>query len=156
MKHVPTKNEISPSNGIDLDERVALSHFYGMHYNQAVKLFEENFTYYINDLLWMGETAFFYYLKSIEIYISKNISEDTPIFLYEVSRSLLDLFEQRLNNSKKNIKNVSLVNIQNIFIAKINTLLIDNDTLLNIPEFPKISKKLSKHLHSWINLTSNK
>ena len=49
--------DISPSNGLDLDERSALEHFFGKNQEDAVALFEENFGYYAEELTYMGNKA---------------------------------------------------------------------------------------------------
>ncbi len=65
---IPTAEDISPSNGLDLDERDALSHFLGKDVSEAGKLFRENFVHYAGDLHFMGASAFAYYFPAFADY----------------------------------------------------------------------------------------
>ena len=85
--------DISPSNGLDLDERSALEHFYGKNQEDAVALFEENFGYYTEDLTYMGSKAFFYYLGSVKSYLERNEGKFDPSDYEGIARDLLVVFQ---------------------------------------------------------------
>lgn len=60
---IPSFEDISPTHGINLDERVAAEHFLGLTKTEARTLFDCNFCYYASDLMWMGWRAFEYYCE---------------------------------------------------------------------------------------------
>ena len=84
--------DISPSNGLDLDERSALEHFLGKNQEDAVALFEENFGYYTEELAYMGNNAFFYYLGSAKSYLERNEDQFEPSDYEGIARDLLVVF----------------------------------------------------------------
>ena len=76
---IPTRREISPTDGIDLDERYAIVHFFGKNISEAKKLFEENVDFYCSDLIWMGPKAFQFYMGAFLNYIiAKNDMDMSP------------------------------------------------------------------------------
>ena len=87
--------DISPSNGLDLDERSALEHFFGKNQEDAVALFEENFGYYAEELTYMGNKAFFYYLGSVKSYLERNEDQFEPSDHEEIAYDLLGVFQGR-------------------------------------------------------------
>lgn len=87
--------DISPSNGLDLDERSALEHFFGKNQEDAVALFEENFGYYAEELTYMGNKAFFYYLGSVKSYLERNEDQFEPSDYEEIAYDLLGVFQGR-------------------------------------------------------------
>lgn len=87
-----TRLDISPSNGLDLDEKYALEHFFGKNQEDAVALFEENFGYYTEDLTCMGNKAFFYYLGSVKSYLERNEDEFAPSDYVSIAYDLLVVF----------------------------------------------------------------
>lgn len=90
-----THSDISPTNGLDLDERVALEHFYGKDQEEAVALFEENFGYYAEDLPYMGHEAFLYYIGSVRSYLERHEDEFDPSDYVSTAYDLLCVFECR-------------------------------------------------------------
>ncbi|MDF1839644.1 MAG: hypothetical protein P1V35_17390, partial [Planctomycetota bacterium] len=73
---LPTLLEISPTNGLDLDEKCAINHFLGKTRIEASELFMENALHYGEDLMWMGEKAFAYYLPALFPYVRSSKSVD--------------------------------------------------------------------------------
>lgn len=65
----PTSRDISPTEGLDLDEKKAIDHFLGKGISDAEALFREHSIYYSNDLLWMGPVAFRFYLPAFTGYL---------------------------------------------------------------------------------------
>lgn len=63
MKEIPTLLDISPTNLLDLDERDAYRHFFGKSLVEAQELFDQS-DFYVNDLGWMGENAFEFYIEA--------------------------------------------------------------------------------------------
>ena len=53
----PTLIDISPTNLLNLDEKVAFQHFFGKSRAEAQALFGEG-DFYVDDLAWMGWVAF--------------------------------------------------------------------------------------------------
>lgn len=68
----PSRKEISPTGGLDLDEQCALNNFYGLDGDAALKMFERDSDYlhiYFADLVHMGPVAFEYYAAVLERYL---------------------------------------------------------------------------------------
>jgi len=91
---IPTLLEISPSNGLDLDEKEAVAHFLGKDVLEAEALFRDNFVHYSNDLHWMGPVAFGYYFPAFASYLNSAESAGYG----DVVNSLLVLLEIRMNS----------------------------------------------------------
>jgi hypothetical protein len=70
--NIPTINEISPTNLLNLDERTACEHFFGKTLLEARILFGKS-EVYADDLIWMGRPAFEYYVQAYIDYL--NLSE---------------------------------------------------------------------------------
>ncbi len=64
---IPTLHELSPHG--DLDGNRAAKNFLGKTKAEASALFMENALYYGEDLMWMGEKAFAYYLPALCPYL---------------------------------------------------------------------------------------
>lgn len=97
---LPTKEDISPTSGVDLDERAALEHFFGKSQSEAAALFFENPEYFADDLMWMGRKAFAFYFPSLEPYItSKESAGDADII-----NALLGTLKTRLDDDPVSIK----------------------------------------------------
>lgn len=94
-----TRLDISPTNGLSLDERTALVHFFGKNQEDAATLFEENFGYYAEDLTYMGNKAFFYYLGSVKLYIENHEDEFTPSDYVSIAYDLLSVFQSKKESS---------------------------------------------------------
>ncbi len=92
---LPTLLDISPSNCLDLDEAHAVKMFLGKNHEQALELLRDNFSYYQEDLAFMGSRAFHYYLTSLVTYITDELQSD-PTDFYDTCHSLQTLFSIRL------------------------------------------------------------
>ncbi len=64
---VPTRAEIDVYGS--LDGRSACEHFLGKSLEEAEGLFRENTLYYQEDLMWMGPTAFRFYVRAAVAYV---------------------------------------------------------------------------------------
>ena len=65
---LPTEKDISPTEGLDLDEQCALKHFYGLDQSAALQMFRNDADFlhvYLADFVHMGDTAFDYYLPAL-------------------------------------------------------------------------------------------
>lgn len=78
---IPNKLEISPTNLVSLDERTAYEHFHGKTIGEAVKLFRETEHVYVDDLAWMGEKAFDYYLDAYIIHLKESPKQQVDVCL---------------------------------------------------------------------------
>ena len=67
MSHLPTFDEISVYGS--LDEQCAVDHFLGKDLAEAEALFRDNFIYYQEDLMWMGPSAFCFYVDAAINYL---------------------------------------------------------------------------------------
>lgn len=101
---LPTREEISPTLGLDLDERVALDHFFGKTQSEASALFFEYSTYYEGDLRWMGSKAFVYYFPSLEPYILSEKSEGDP----DIVNALMGTVKSRLEDDPLSIRDCQI------------------------------------------------
>lgn len=98
----PTALEISPTNGLDLDEKEAVSHFLGKDVLQAEALFRGNFVHYSNDLHWMGPVALGYYFPAFANYLRS--AESTGYG--DAVNSLIVLLEIRMTNDAVSLGSV--------------------------------------------------
>jgi len=73
---IPTRREINLGNS--LDEQCACEHFLGKNPREAEKLFAESFSFYQEDLMWMGPVAFRYYVRAAINYIKSDASSGDP------------------------------------------------------------------------------
>lgn len=94
-----TRLDISPTNGLNLDERVALEHFGGKNQEDAATLFKEDFGYYAEDLTYMGNKAFFYYLGSVKLYLERNEDKFKPSDYVSIAYDLLGVFRYKKDSS---------------------------------------------------------
>lgn len=88
-----TKSDISPTNGKDLDESHALKYFFEKNQEEAAELLQENFSYYIDSLAYMGDRAFYYYLGSVKLYLEMNEKVFYPSDYVSIARELLLVFQ---------------------------------------------------------------
>lgn len=96
-----TRLDISPTDGLDLDERDALEYFFGKNQEEAAELLHQNFTHYIDYLAYMGDRAFYYYLGSVKLYIKKNVNDFLPSDYVELGQELLPIcqFKEKTSQS---------------------------------------------------------
>ena len=148
-----TRLDISPTNGLDLDERTALVHFFGKNQEDAATLFEENFGYYAEDLTYMGNKAFFYYLGSVKSYLESNEDELTPSDYVSIAYDLLIPFRSKkeaslsealeLNEYYRWIVSFVMNNLNNI-IQDDNSWIVDPDLISE--------KKIKSLIRRWSEL----
>jgi hypothetical protein len=97
VERLPTEKEINVFDS--LDERVAVKHFLGKDQEQATSLFQENFLYYQEDLMWMGPIAFRFYVRAaIEYLLSEEADNDS-----DAVNTFCGLIEFRLTNDASEI-----------------------------------------------------
>jgi hypothetical protein len=68
-KDLPTFADLSPTQGRNLDEKVAVEHFLGKTQVEAECFFRENALYYQEDLMWMGDKGFAFYFPAFSSYL---------------------------------------------------------------------------------------
>jgi hypothetical protein len=71
---LPNAKDISPTSGLDLDERCALEHFLGLDHAAALEMFRRDSEFlhvYLGDFVHMGESAFNYYMASLLQYLDE-------------------------------------------------------------------------------------
>lgn len=87
---LPTEHEINPIPE-DLDGQVAVRNFLGKTLQDAVAMFDENSLVYQEDLMWMGPTAYCFYLPAVLEHFSSQEDEELVPFI-------ATLFEFRLKH----------------------------------------------------------
>lgn len=97
---LPTREDISPTSGLDLDERVALDHFLGKTQSEASALFFESPEYYADDLLWMGSKGFAFYFPALEPYLRSGESEGDS----DIVNTIISTLKLRLVNDPASIE----------------------------------------------------
>jgi hypothetical protein len=98
---LPTKGEISPTGGLDLDEKVAVANFLGKSMASALELFRQNDVYYSNDLLHMGQYGFQYYFIPFAAYIlNDEANADTLKSLAELLKFRMECCPGSLSGSR--------------------------------------------------------
>lgn len=70
----PTYEQITPTLGLNLDERTAAENFLGKTREEAERMFCESAIHYGEDLMWMGSEAFRYYFPAFEAYVKSPAS----------------------------------------------------------------------------------
>lgn len=75
--HLPSLLDLSPTAGEDLDEATVIQHFLGKSKEDVLMMLSKanNLDFYMSDLIWMGDSAFFYYSVVFEEYI-RSLPED--------------------------------------------------------------------------------
>ena len=99
VEELPTLEEISPTKGLDLDEKSALKHFLGKSREQARTLFMENAVYYQEYLRYMGARAFAFYFRELIPYLESDKSN----FDSDVVNGILGTIDLRLDVDKQSI-----------------------------------------------------
>ena len=67
--NLPSFADLSPTQGENLDEKLAAEHFLGKSASQAETLFRENAIHYAGDLIWMGDKAFAFYFPAFSRFL---------------------------------------------------------------------------------------
>lgn len=91
---LPTANEINVFDS--LDERAAAEHFLGKSLEEAERLFEHNFLFYQEDLMWMGPTAFEFYVVAAVRYL-RRVSPEAGSDAVNTFASILE-FQQEVEH----------------------------------------------------------
>ena len=138
--------DISPSNGLDLDERSALEHFFGKNQEDAVALFEENFGYYAEELTYMGNKSFFYYLGSVKSYLGRNEDQFEPSDYEEIAYDLLGVFQGRKEKIQE--PNEYYHWIVSFVINHLNKIISDDNSWVVSPGLTS-EKKLRSLIRRW-------
>jgi hypothetical protein len=97
VARVPTEEEINVFDS--LDERVAVKHFLGKNLEQATLLFQENFFYYQEDLMWMGPIAFRFYVRAAIRYLLGEHADNNA----DAVNTFCGVIEFRLENDASEI-----------------------------------------------------
>jgi len=100
---LPTAEEINVFDS--LDERCAVKNFLGKDQEQAQSLFRENFLRYQEDLMFMGPTAFRFYVPAAINYL---LSEEAD-YAADAASSFCGLIEFRLDYEPAEIASVGSI-----------------------------------------------
>ena len=90
---LPILKDISPTKGLQLDEKIALDNFLGKNQEQASKLFFKNALYYSDDLIFMGGKGFAFYFPALLPYIQSvdsNLNSDVVDVLIVIIEARID------------------------------------------------------------------
>ena len=145
-----TRLDISPTNGLDLDERTALVHFFGKNQEDAATLFEENFGYYAEDLTYMGNKAFFYYLGSVKSYLESNEDELTPSDYVSIAYDLLIPFQCKKESSLSEALELNEYYrwIVSFVMNNLNNIIQDDNSWIVDPDLIS-EKKIKSLIRRW-------
>jgi hypothetical protein len=97
--NLPTFFDISPTKGENLDEKSAVEHFLGKGQREATALFHKNSLHYLDDLMWMGDKAFAFYLPAFLDYLRSADVKQNPDDL----NHLIGIIEFRLEHEPHSI-----------------------------------------------------
>lgn len=98
---LPDFNEISPTQGLDLDEKSALQNFLGKTRQEVFLMIQNDLINYEEDFACMGSSAFLYYMPSLCNVIKSTCFYDER--LEEAVAAVLFIVEMRYINDIKNI-----------------------------------------------------
>jgi hypothetical protein len=124
---LPTREDISPTSGVDLDERAALEHFFGKSQSEAAALFFESPEYFADDLMWMGRKAFAFYFPSLEPYITSQESAGDS----DIINALLGTLKTRLDDDPVSIKDCRAPVLRMLVFARENLGKFQVDPCIN-------------------------
>lgn len=147
-QHLPSYKDITPSNGVNLDEAVAAKVFLGIGVHQAEKLCIENFYYYSELFGDMGSIAFEYYSPAIYNFFCHEEEVDRDEFI-DNCYALEILFKVRMEK-EDHLKNGStLIKTLLVCLKKLDVICDQYDTLVadgNISWKLKKIENLSKRI----------
>jgi hypothetical protein len=95
---LPTRDEINIHDS--LDERSACEHFLGKTQEQAEALFRENSLYYQEDLMFMGASAFRFYVQALIRYIRSEAATDDS----DIINCFAGILEHRLAHEAEELR----------------------------------------------------
>src|SRR5258706_7209530 len=94
---LPTRQDINVHDS--LDERSACEHFLGKSLQQAEALFRQNSLYYQEDLMFMGASAFRFYVQAAISYIRSEASDGDS----DIISCISSILEHRLEFEAKEL-----------------------------------------------------
>ena len=98
---LPTRQDINVHDS--LDERSACEHFLGKSLEEAAALFHENSLYYQEDLMFMGASAFRFYVQAAISYIQSDASTDDS----DIINCFGSILEHRLEHEADELRPVA-------------------------------------------------
>ncbi len=164
---LPSHADISPTNGLDLDEQYALKQFEGLTWQAITPLLQDNFIEYRESLLFMGKKAFLYYLQAVEAFVIKTDISNCPSALYHCSNDVYNLLCIRANvpaegsrfyfkhyhvPAEELLKHPSVIRLKDFFITGLTHLLNNYSELICADYTLPAPAKIKKHLKKWQEL----
>lgn len=131
---IPDYNDISPTGGVDLDERSVAKIFLGKTQKEAADLFFKNSCHYVDYLRYMGDKAFAYYFPSIIPYLESEESVEDAEIIIDIE-SIISI------RMKYQIESIKLA-IQEI-IHSLDYIIINYD---KFDPYPRSHKNLKKKI----------
>jgi hypothetical protein len=136
---LPTRLQISPTNGLDLDEEIALRDFYGKDLSEAEGMIRNHPEYHTDSLLHMGDIAFNFYFRSFLKYLeSEESRDDLTLFTF------FTLIENRLEENAKLEKEVIEMSV--------NYLNYCTNHLYEFSIQPKFRSRLEKRVDKYYHI----
>ena len=129
MRPLPTRLQISPTDGLDLDEAWALQNFLGRSFEAAQRMFlEEGNFLFIEDLVHMGIEGLRFYLPAAEAYLHIERSADEGAWDLFVP-GLVFLIESRLQREDWQVAAAELKSVLMAITRKCGTYGLDEEHL---------------------------
>ena len=142
-ENLPTDADISPTGGLDLDEKCALDNFLGKSFQEAETLLMENAFYYREDFMCMGGKAFSFYFPAFFIYLKSPESNQDS----DAVNAILGIVEFRLEWDLPSIKIVQYVILEMLNFILENYSKFDIDSEI-YGDFQSELKKTIKRVKS--------
>lgn len=149
-KVVVSRLDISPTDGLDLDERFALEHFLGKNQEEAAALLSLDFSYYMEDLSHMGEKAFLYYLGAVRLYLERGEEKFAPSDYVEVAHTLLYVFQGRTESSPSWLQNANddVSWIVSFIVSRLQKIIQDDESWV-VDDMLISDKKIRSIIRRW-------
>ncbi|MBK1832424.1 hypothetical protein [Roseibacillus ishigakijimensis] len=80
-KDYPSFKELTPTDGRDLDEKIAAEHFFGKSIPESYEMFLSNPDYFLNDFLHLGKEGFLFYAEIIVLYLRECVDGYDDVFI---------------------------------------------------------------------------
>ena len=142
---LPTRQDIIVHDS--LDERLACEHFLGKSLTEAEALFRENSLYYQEDLMFMGASAFRFYVQAAISYIqSEQASGDSDIISCFAS-----ILEHRLEFEAEELGAVApqLVSLCRYIIEHYDRFTLTADIYGDLrPRFQSLEQAFLRQIHT--------
>ena len=139
----PDYNDISPTNGIDLDERSAAKIFLGKTQEEAIDIFAKNACLHVDCLRYMGENAFSYYFPAIIPYLESEKSVGDAEIILDINSIINTRLEHQIKSIKLTIKEI---------LYTLDYIMINYDKFDPYPHRFKNLKKKIKILYTKIKI----